>query len=51
MAEWCVDTLTLATQNPQATFINTQKYVGRRRLLLLLIAQGMFELLRRPWRR
>jgi hypothetical protein len=44
MAEWCVDTSTLAMQNPQATFVNMQKFVKGRRPLLLLIAQGMFKL-------
>ena len=45
MAGWCVDTSTLAMQNPRATFISMQKSGGGRRLLWLPIIQRMFKLL------
>ena len=48
MDGWSIDTLTLVMQNLPATFVNTQKYVGVRRLLLLLTIQRTLELLTRP---
>ena len=48
MDGWSVDTLTLVMQNLPATFVNMQKYVGGRMLLLPLTIQRTLELLARP---